>query len=74
MNDDGVLQRGELEQTLANRGVSDVMKNAWLDAFDTVDGDVGKRDFAEFFRDSVDSSSDTKLSVNEIKAALGAAG
>ncbi len=44
------MQRDELETTLKEKGVSDVMTNAWLAAFDTADEDVDKKDFVEFFR------------------------
>ncbi len=48
------------------------MTNAWLAAYDTADEDVGKRDFAQFFCKTVDSSSDKKFQIDEIQAVLGA--
>ena len=47
LNEDGVLQRDELESTLTEMGVSETMTNAWLKVYDGPEDPDAEADDAE---------------------------
>ena len=68
------MERAELEARLGALGVPDSVADGFLALFDAADGEVGKRDFKDFFKEAIDTDDDCKLSAQEISAIFTAVG